>query len=128
MNPTLGKLAQWLLLNSKAGAIIGLVLLAVSLVGFGGWGVTAVQLKQSQDRIVEVSKDAGKAEGQLQQLAADSDRRTKEGNAAIDAAEKSAQRSYATAKGLMAAKPSNPNDLCQSADELIRQAIEQEHR
>jgi hypothetical protein len=124
----LTSLAKWLLLNSKAGAIVGLVLGVTTLIGAGTAGVQTIRLHHAEARLVPLAKDLGAAQGQLAQLSADSARRAAEAKAAVEAADARAQRAYANAKGLLNAAPAHPDDLCQSADELIRGEIQKEHQ
>lgn len=120
-------IAKWLLLNSKAGAIIGLVQ-ALALAGaLSAWGVAHLELKQARAANVAMAQDLGRANGQLSQLAADSDRRAKEALAAQARAHQEALAFQDAARRLASAKPAYPNDLCRSADALIRQEIATDH-
>lgn len=126
-NPLLTSIAKWLLLNSKAGAIVALVLTATNVVGFGAASIQSLRLHQAQAALIPLAKQVGEAEGQLKQLAADSTRRETEAKAAQAAADALARVLSAKAKTILSAEPTNPKDLCLSADALIRQEIAEAH-
>jgi hypothetical protein len=116
-------LATWMMFNSKASAFLLTIALILALVCGGGWAWTNHQLTAARDDLVPIAEAKGRAEGQLTQLADQSDKRVADAKARTKAADSAAQHAYAQARNLLVAQPADPEDLCASASDLIRSEL-----